>query len=720
MAADLVWEQILDQHDSDDAFVVVIDDQFILRAASPPIWAETDVEPRQAIGLSATDLIHPDDFLRALDIVRETTAADGLRSPNLYRVRWRLDGSYRTFGITAETLLDGTATVIRLSDPTEQTRSQLIALEQIDIFEMMGHGRSLPDCLLALVIMVERNSDGARAIIHLSDDEHRLQPVSSGSLPRSVLERFGGAPAEAPGGALQHALLDRPPDVIRSGIPGYPGISASVARRADGTIAGYLELLHSSSKRAETNGFATQQLVCRLIGLLADRFAVEPRATEALLDGITGLPNRQALERTAEDLDDRRPDYGLLAIDLDNFSIINTSNPEAGERFLVAAAQAIRSVLPDKATAFRSGDDEFVIVVPGERRADALAALGQRILKVLDAHPIDLGSDQRTVSVSIGASTASGSSQAFSAMLGDADTAMCVAKRDGGQQVRIHDQPLDSRWVHRKALADSLPAAIEANELYLKFQPIIALNSHYVVGFEALSRWDHPRFGVLSPGDFLPIAEETSLIHAVDSWVLDTAARQVSAWSTASQRPLDVWINLSARSLGRHDLADHVALLQRRHGVSIGVELTERDSFASSFHADRACSQLRAAGIKIALDDFGVGRSSLYRAVFHRPSVLKVDRSFVHGMLQSEQMMTMVDTILDLGRQLGIDVIAEGVENEAQMRQLEMMGCEFAQGYLFAPPLTAEIIEQRLGPRFDDLRVVKLSTAHQASHHFNV
>ena len=723
MTTDVAWDDLLTQYDSDDAFVVLVDSDFVLRAASPAIGFELDIDPRDVVGASTSDLIHPDDIIRALDVFRGKAATPGLSSTNIYRIRTRADGVYRTFGVTGESTLDGAAMVLRLSEPTERARSKLLALEQIDIFEMMGNGRSLADCLLALVVMVERNSDGARAIVHIADEEGALQPVASDSLPTSVVQRFQGAPSDAPGGGLQHALLDRPPDVIQSSLPGFSSISATAARRSDGTIAGYLELLHPTSKRSATTAAGAQRMVARLIGLLADRYAIESRTTDAaLLDDLTGFANRRALKPTAAALDATDQPYGLLTLDLDGFGAITSADPAGADRALVAVAHAIRFVLPEGATAFRSGGDEFVIVVPNERRADALAAVGQQLLESLDAHPVDLGTDTQPVAVSIGASAASNRAdgQLFSELLGEADTAMCVAKRDGGHQVRIHNQPLDSRWVHRKALAESLPAALAANELFLEFQPIISLSSHYVVGFEALSRWNHPRFGMLSPGDFLPIAEETSLIHAVDTWVLNTAAREVAAWNAASNQTLDVWVNLSARSLVRRDLVDQILELQERFGVAVGIELTERDSFASSLHADQACEQLRTAGVKVALDDFGTGRSSLFRAVFHRPSVLKIDRTFVNGMLESEAMMTMVAAILEMGQQLDIDVIAEGIETEAQMRQLEIMGCELAQGYLFASPLTADVIETRLGPDFNDLRVVKLGASNQAGDDLNV
>lgn len=719
-ANEIAWDAHLDKHDSDDAFVAIVDSDFLLRAASPSIDWELEIDPRDVIGRSAAELIHPDDLLRALMLFPSGRASSGQHQPSIYRIRTSSSDSYQAFDVTSEAILDGAAVVLQLQKPTHRARSELLALEQIDIFEMMGNGRSLDDCLLALVVMVERFSDNSRALIHVADEEGRLRPVASASLPEAVRGRFKDAPISEPGGDLQKARSGDDVYVGAGSTPDFPEVSVATAHLPSGALAGYLELLHPVGESPGSGDSALQAVVTRLIGLIVDRYSVESHVTEGtLLDELTGLPNRLALTRTAQELTDRNQSYSVLALDVDGFTTLSSDGHHSGDQTLKAVARTVQAALPLGATLFRPRSDEFVVVVPDERRAEAIAAIGERILESLAREPIDLAGAQ-PVRVSIGAAATSNDEQTFEEMLGRADTAMRVAKRDGDQQLRFHDQPLDRRWVHRRALAESLPAAIEANELYLEFQPIISLASHYIVGFEALSRWAHPRFGTLSPADFLPIAEETSLIHAVDTWVLDSAAQAVAVWNDASRQPIDLWVNLSARSLARQDLVDQILGLQEQHQVMIGVELTERDSFASSLHADTACEQLRVAGIKLALDDFGAGRSSLFRAVFHGPSVLKIDRSFVSGMLRSDAKMATVSTILDLGRRLGIGVTAEGVETEQQMQQLELMGCEFAQGYLFAPPLTADLIERRLGPSFDDLRIVRLSAPDESGDNLDM
>ncbi len=345
------------------------------------------------------------------------------------------------------------------------------------------------------------------------------------------------------------------------------------------------------------------------------------------------------------------------------------------------------------------------MTVPGERRSEDLVALGERILAWFEANPIDLDGTQRRARASIGVAKSSGQSLTIEELLAQADTAMYAAKRNGGNAVRLHSPPLNAKLVHRRALADALPNAIVEDTLHLDYQPVVSLATSAVVGFEALVRWDHPSFGVLGPDEFVPIAEESSLILRLDEWVIQKAAGQVAAWSNGSD-PLDVWVNLSAQSLTQRDLAGRIVELQNRHGVCIGIELTERDSFGSTEDAEQAFQRLHRAGINIALDDFGTGRSSLFRAVFHDPTVLKIDRSFVAQMIESRRVMVLVETILDLARRLGLGVIAEGVETEEQMRRLRALGCDFGQGYLFSPPIGAATIERRFGTDFSRLRYV--------------
>ncbi len=708
MPSDLAWDELLTEHDHDDAFVAVVDGDFVLRAASSSIQREVAIDPEDVIGRSAADLIHPDDLERAIEVFSRTRTFHGLRPPGIYRIRVDDAGSYRSFDVAGETILDGEAVIMRLRPPSQRARSEVLALEQIDIFEMLGEGRPLDECLLALTVMVERNIDDCRAIVHVADPDGALRPVSSGGMPTLLGERFRGAHIAAPGGELQEAL-DRGltfVDVDPERFAPWRRCSATPALLPDGAVAGYLEVLTSDDSRPDNEELAMQSLVSRLIGLVVDRYSFESQLAEAAYnDVLTGLGNRRAMTEMLEDLvADERP-FGILAIDLDQFAAINNNlGHHAGDLVLRSVAKSVTASLPDGGLAFRPGGDEFVVVVPDERRSDQLLAVGERILHSFAADPVDIEGSERRARASIGVTKSADALVSIDDLLAQADTAMYAAKRNGGNHARFHSQPLNARLVHRRALADALPAALQDDALHLDYQPLVLLESMAIVGFEALVRWNHPTFGILGPDDFVPIAEESSLILRLDEWVLQEAARQIERWTADRPGSLDVWVNLSARSLAQPDLAVRITELQERHGARIGVELTERDSFDSVVQADRAFGRLRDAGIDIALDDFGTGRSSLFRAVFHDPTVVKIDRTFVGEMLTSERVMVLVETILDLARRLGLSVIAEGVETEEQLSQLREMGCDLAQGYLFSPALCAREIEERFGTELSGFR----------------
>ncbi len=721
---EISWDELLDLHDNDDALVALVDTEFVLRAASRSLEDELELERDAVIGASVADLVHPDDLVRALDVFSKTRVFHGLRPPGIYRIKSDNAGNYRTFDVTGETLFDGEAVVMRLRRPSQRARSEVLALEQVDVFEMLGDGQPLDDCLLALTIMVERNIDNCRAVIHVADDAGRLRSVTSSPLPSPLEQRFAGRPVESPGDELQEALERELTyvDVDPERHAPWPRCSATPALLSDGSVGGYLEVFHPDADRPDNAELALLSLSSRLIGLVVDRHTFETRLADAAYnDALTGLGNRRALANELTAMTADGGSVGVLAIDLDQFAAVNNNlGHQAGDEMLKAVAASIVATLPEGALAFRPGGDEFLVAVPGERRSDELVALGERILAAFEAEPIDLDGIERRARASIGVARSSRRKLSNDELLAQADTAMYAAKRNGGNSVRLHSTPLNAKLVHRRALADALPHAIAEDTLHLDYQPVVSLDTSTVVGFEALVRWDHPTFGVLGPDEFVPIAEESSVILRLDEWVLETAAAQVAAWNQ-NRSELDVWVNLSARSLAQVDLADRIVDLQQRHGVCIGIELTERDGFVSTSDAEQAFERLRFAGVNIALDDFGTGRSSLFRAVFHDPTVLKIDRSFVAQMLESHRVMVLVETILDLARRLDLTVIAEGVETIEQMETLRSMGCDLAQGYLFSPAIGAAIVERRLGTDFRDLRLLpRMSAADKASDHLDM
>ncbi len=347
---ELSWEKLLEAHDNDDALIAVVDSDFVLRAASSSLEQEIDLDREAVIGTSVADLVHPDDLVRALDVFSKTRIFHGLRPPGIYRIRSDNDGNYRTFDVSGETLFDGKAVVMRLRRPSQRARSEVLALEQVDVFEMLGDGRSLDDCLLALTIMVERNIDNCRAVIHVADAAGLLRQVAAGTLPSALGTRFTGKPVDEPGGELQEALERGLTfvDVNPARLAPWPRCSATPALLGDGSIGGYLEVFHPDAGRPDNAELALLSLASRLIGLVVDRHTFEAKLADAAYnDSLTGLGNRRALAQALETMTQDDNDVGVLAIDLDQFAAVNNNlGHHAGDEMLRAVAESIVATLP--------------------------------------------------------------------------------------------------------------------------------------------------------------------------------------------------------------------------------------------------------------------------------------------------------------------------------------------------------------------------------------
>lgn len=713
------WEELVEQHDDGTAYVAIVDSDFILRAASPKAHEVFGLEADEVIGASAADLIHPIDLERALRVFTEAQANEGLRPPDVYRIRQGAD-VYKSFDVSGETLPGGEAVVFRLRELGERRKAEVLAIEQIEILEMISAGHTRDECLMALANMCERHVDGALAIVHVAQPDGLLHPVTTGLEVPALRNLRLGAPLTQPGGNLAEAgrrgfsfvelslaELDHwapVAEVLETAQ--YRSCITTPAISPGGDLIGFIEVLRQTGERPGNDEMAVHALVARMIGLVVDRLTFEAAlSAAAFTDELTGLGNRRKLQDTLDGLTKAREPFGLLGIDLDQFAWVNNNlGHAAGDLMLRAVSGRLEMNLPVNATAFRPGGDEFVIVVRGERRSEELLALAQETLHVL-REPVDLGSTMRRINASIGIAKFLADDTDPDRILARADAAMYAAKRDGGAGVRLFSEPIGAKMMRRMALADELPGAIEFDQLRLIYQPVIDLQSLAVVGAEALVRWEHPTLGLLGPDEFVPIAEESNLILALDEWVLRAASRQLGSWADhrGEECPLDLWVNISARSLVRPDLAPMVLGLNPVAGGRLGLELTERDAFDDSTNPVEAFAELRRHGIQIAMDDFGTGRASLHRIAVFEPTTIKIDRSFVNEMIRSDRVLILVETILDIARRFDLVVIAEGVEHRQQLELLQEMGCHHAQGFLFARPMVPTDLETEFGPRLDGI-----------------
>jgi diguanylate cyclase (GGDEF)-like protein/PAS domain S-box-containing protein len=421
-------------------------------------------------------------------------------------------------------------------------------------------------------------------------------------------------------------------------------------------------------------------------------------------DSLTPLPNRALfMKRLAEALSRSEPhgaDVVVLLLDLDDFKTVNDSlGHVAGDRLLIRVAERLLGCLRDTDTAARLGGDEFVVLLDGPAdRAEAMA-VAERILEAL-SRPMLIEDRMVTVQASLGIALAQSATDAPD-LLRNADLAMYAAKREGGARWRIFESDMHSGALARLELKADLERAIERDELLVHYQPIVCLRTLRIVGVEALVRWQHPSRGLVGPVEFIPLAEETGLIDRIGQLVIESACRQGSNWRQTIRGgdDLTISVNLSPRQLSDPALVDHVRQVLAQTGLppaALVLELTESALAETFTDAVNVLEQLSHLGVRLALDDFGTGYSSLSRLDRCPLDIVKVDKSFVDRIDQGSGDAALLEAMLQLAGALRLQVVAEGIETETQLRRLQALGCEMGQGYLLFRPAEPAAIERLL------------------------
>jgi diguanylate cyclase (GGDEF)-like protein len=423
----------------------------------------------------------------------------------------------------------------------------------------------------------------------------------------------------------------------------------------------------------------------------------------ALHDPLTDLPNRLLVLDRAEQMLARARRLHVpgtaLFVDIDDFKQINDRHGhQNGDEVLRQVGARLKATLRDNDTVGRIGGDEFVMLVDFVGLDAAPELVAERILEVL-RQPIHLPGEGRApilLTASIGIAT--GRPASADVLLQDADLALYKAKAAGKNSYVTFESSMQAAAQDRMHLEMDLAGALGANQLFLVYQPMLDLASEKVVGVEALLRWRHPTAGVIGPDVFIPIAEENGLIVPIGQWVLEQACRQASTWRRRGY-PLNMSVNVSARQLERTEFVEEVQGVLRRTGIDpqdLTLEITETVLMRQPDTTASLLSELKALGIRIAVDDFGTGYSSLaYLRQFPVDS-LKIDRTFITGLALSSEAHALTHTLIQLGKALGLQTLAEGVEDHDQVRELQREGCDLAQGFLFARPLAADVIERFL------------------------
>ncbi|MFN2453394.1 MAG: putative bifunctional diguanylate cyclase/phosphodiesterase [Pyrinomonadaceae bacterium] len=419
----------------------------------------------------------------------------------------------------------------------------------------------------------------------------------------------------------------------------------------------------------------------------------------AFHDTLTNLPNRalltEHLKRSIESA--KQSDnhlFALLFLDLDRFKNINDSlGHVAGDQLLISIARRLEGCLRPADTVARLGGDEFAILLNGLDDYSDAVRVAERAQQEL-SRPLTLNGHEVYTTASIGITINAIGYDDPESILRDADTAMYRAKENGKARHEMFDQLMHARAVSRLQLENDLRRALERQEFRVYYQPIIALETNGIAGFEALVRWEHPVRGFIAPIEFISVAEETGLITALGEWVLREACRQTREWQTRVPGcgALSISVNLSGKQFAQPDLIEKTKAIlyeTKLDPCALKLEITESVVMENAEIASTMLTQLRALGAELSIDDFGTGYSSL--SYLHRFPVntLKIDRSFISRMGEEGENTEIVRTILTLASNLGMDVVAEGIETTSHLTQLKEMKCEYGQGYLFSKPVSA-------------------------------
>ncbi|MGC9506003.1 two-component system response regulator [Baaleninema sp.] len=424
----------------------------------------------------------------------------------------------------------------------------------------------------------------------------------------------------------------------------------------------------------------------------------------AFFDSLTDLPNRLQLtkhlsETLAALAEDNSQGVAVLFVDCDRFKLVNDSlGHTIGDELLKAVADQLRRTLPENCFLARWGGDEFIVSVTASEADRHAATLAQQLLDAL-AEPFDLSHHSIFLNTSIGIAWTRDADCSPEELLRNADAAMYRAKSLGGCRYHSFEPEFHALAVQRLQLENDLRRAYDAREFLLMYQPIVNLQTGELAGFEALLRWLHPQRGTVSPVDFIPLAEETGQIEAIGAWVLEEACRQLQCWQNRGlfSPSVSMSVNLSMRQFAQLDFLDRLDDILRRSGIApqcLKLEITETTLMENSQRTLSLLQQLKRRQIQISIDDFGTGYSSLNYLHRFPVDILKIDKSFVQNTDVNPKPFGLVPAILALARATDLKVVAEGVETVEQRDRLARLGCDFAQGYLFAKPLPPEAIEQ--------------------------
>jgi diguanylate cyclase (GGDEF)-like protein/PAS domain S-box-containing protein len=665
--------------------VTIVDPDGVLLYASPSVERLMGYQPDEWVGKSILSLVHPDDTHRATQAIAAVSAQPGVHDPAVLRLR-HADGTWRYLEATANNLLDVPSVagiVYNARDITERWDAEQALRRSEERF------RSLVQNASDLITVVDVDS----TVTYQSPSARRVLGYDPGDLVGTKL-----------------ADLIHPDDLTK-----ILAMLSDVMSRSGSVVLGEARVRHADGSWRHIEFSSTDQcgnpairgVVLNTRDVTERKLLEEQLRHQALHDPLTQLANRTRFTDRLEHALLRAARTGhkvaVLFMDLDNFKSVNDSlGHSAGDRLLTQVAERVQSCLRPTDTIARLGGDEFAILLEDVIDEHDATVVTERIFEVLQSS-FELEGKELLVRASIGiaVSDAGAHEAKAEALLRDADVAMYVAKSRGKGRFELFEPDMQIAMMERLALLSDLQRALEREEFALHYQPMVLLKTGQLMGVEALVRWRHPTRGLMAPGDFIPLAEESGVILDLGIWVLREACFQAKAWQAlyASDPPWTISVNVSVKQLQHPTFVADVAEVLRASGIdprTLVLEITESVMMQDVTATMALLRKLKGLGVRLAIDDFGTGYSSLSYLRQFPFDLLKIDKSFIDdvGVIVNQKELT--SAIIELGKTLDMELVAEGIERRDQLTRLQTLDCEMGQGFLFAEPMEAAAVERLL------------------------
>ncbi|MBB3408784.1 diguanylate cyclase (GGDEF)-like protein/PAS domain S-box-containing protein [Rhizobium sp. BK316] len=601
-------------------------------------------------------------------------------------------------------------------DITERKRQEELYRGQANLLEMIARNEPLPMILEALVLMIERQMTGISGSVLLLDSEGtRLYHGAAPNLPGAYSRMIDGVAIGPKVGScgtaawrgetiiVEDVMTDPLWEDFRAMVSqfGFRSCWSTPICTSQKNVLGTFALYSKEPRRPTEQEMKLVALATHIAGIAVERKRVDDRIHfMAHHDDLTGLPNRAFLkERMAKILDQARRNNRKVTvayIDLDNFKEINdTSGHAAGDEVLKETAARMANCVRASDMVVRLGGDEFLVVLVHQSSHDAGIMRRLRELQKAISKPVRSEVGEIAVTSSIGVAAFPWDGATPDELLANADRAMYRAKQLGRNTLQYHDGVVSNAVDLPLSEQEELRQAIVANQLFLLYQPQVDVATGRITGLEALVRWNHPAKGVIPPMNFIPLAEETGLIVPLGLWVLNEACRQARAWQDMGLTPLTIAVNVSPKQFADPDFASHVAEAIDTHRLNarwLELEVTESVIMQDAARALSMMLSLRTLGVRLSIDDFGSGYSSLAALKTFPFDRLKMDRSLVEALPADKTAVAIASAVISLAQTLKLSVLAEGVETDAQLEFLRHARCEEAQGYRFSKPVAPEEI----------------------------